>query len=907
MVLSHGNTQQMLASLSEYFSFLSQDRFLQQSSLCFDLSVVQIFSALTAGAQVCVATADLRKDPIALADFMRQSAVTVTYFTPTHFALLCEHNADALRQCQAYRCALFAGERLPVRVAKAFYDLGTSATVYNTWSPSELVVQTTIHQVEYPEPGDVNIPIGAPLPNCRHYIVDAALNPLPAGFVGEICVGGAQVGLGYLNRPDATATSFVENPFCSGKDWARGWPTLFRTGDKGRFLPDGLLEFHGRIAGDKQIKLRGFRIDLGEVEQVLYQQSFTADGQGIVDVSVIARPVDGESGGSTASLTDDRQLIAFVVPKRPLPTPAAKVEYATLLLRGIQAHLNDYMLPNGYQFLHALPVTVGGKVDRQRLLRMELDMTHPSSSSSAASASVQTSGAMADAHAEILDGVVALMESVIRKGRKVAPTDNFFDLGGQSILLLRLQAKIKKHFGAALKLQDMIRSPTPLEITKMIRKSRQDDDAAPVATTPKSLTWADEVALPSNPKFADFHHLARLPRSEVENILLTGADTFIGIHLLAQILSAKPRAVVYLLGTHEKSQVADLIHELQKYQLLSGGLTEQDVLARTRPVAGYMSAPRFGLSDSAFKQLADSIHTIYNLAADVSLLKTYRDLKTINTNAIVTLIDLASSPSNNRVLEIHHLTTWSVPHLQNWQNAWRTRASISVLEEDPAHFSPPASDEYGYLKSRWAAEMILTEAATRGLPVSMYRASAVSGSLTSGIRAPSIDFISNMIIHMIRQRTIPEICSPNGPEFVINFIPVDALAAAIFHLAGEEAVFAPGMTVYHLGSSQPLPLRYLPALMSAIRQEPAQPQTESQVVPIHEWLNGVLDGASEQEQLHWIVIKEYFQQGHVMFGLDHIRTDAALKSVTDKVTFPAIDAEYLGRLWRQAGDEVARM
>ena len=150
-----------------------------RSSLAFNLSIVQTFSALCAGAKLCIAEAQLRKDPTALADFMRDKRITVIYFTPTQFALLLESNPHALTECQSYRIAMFGGERLPARLVKAFYDATVPGTVYNTWSPSELVVQTTIHKVEYPNESSINIPIGSPPPNCRHYIVD--------GLFGLVC------------------------------------------------------------------------------------------------------------------------------------------------------------------------------------------------------------------------------------------------------------------------------------------------------------------------------------------------------------------------------------------------------------------------------------------------------------------------------------------------------------------------------------------------------------------------------------------------------------------------------------------------------------------------------------------------------------------------------------------------
>ncbi len=190
MVLSESNTQAMLSCLNKDCRFTEKDYFLAHTTNSFDLSIVQIFGGLTAGATVLVASWETRKDPSALADFMMKEGVTVTYFTPTQYSLLMEVNSEALRKCSKYRVAYFAGERLPVRVAKAFYDLGTPAILYNTWSPSELVVQTAIAKIDYPEEGVVSLPIGYPMDICRHYLLDVKGNPVPAGQIGELVVGG---------------------------------------------------------------------------------------------------------------------------------------------------------------------------------------------------------------------------------------------------------------------------------------------------------------------------------------------------------------------------------------------------------------------------------------------------------------------------------------------------------------------------------------------------------------------------------------------------------------------------------------------------------------------------------------------------------------------------------------------
>lgn len=884
--MTQANTQQMLATLNTDYQFTAQDNFLHQSSICFDLSVVQIFSALTAGAQVCVASAETRKDPVALADFMQNASVSVTYFTPTQFALLLEHNSAALRKCKNYRVAYSAGERLPVRVAKAFYDLGTPATLYNTWSPSELVVQTSIQRVEYPAPGCINIPIGIPMANCRHYVLDSCLNPLPVGFIGELCVGGAQVGAGYLNRPEVNAHSFVEDPFCSYDDRERGWNRLFRTGDRGRFLPDGRLEFHGRIAGDKQIKLRGFRIDLGEVEQILYRESFTTDGQGIVDISVVARNVN-----EGASLTDNRQLVAYVVTKHPLSTPTEKAQYAATLQSRVEKHLNHYMLPNGYQFLDNLPVTIGGKVDRQNLLNRKLDLTYPS----AAAAPVDgPADSKPQANSDVLNAVIGLFKSVLNTDRVIEATDNFFQLGGQSILLLRLQSRLKRTFKVNPKLQDLLRSPTPLAISEMVSSMKGGSTGSQPSAPAQEINWQNETALPNDRRYNVPYGVPRVNRSDVVNILLTGIESFIGIHMLATILSARPQTTVYVLGTYQPIQHETLKKGFEKFKLFSGELDENTLVTRTRCVAGSLDKEQFGLSDSSFDSLANSVHAIYHLASEVSLLKTYQDLKAINTKSVLNLIQLARR--GDHLIEINHLSTWSVPHLQAWNQTKRTRDSIVTAEESPAHFTPPPTNEYGYFKARWAAEMLLTQAAERGFPVSIYRAAAATGSTATGVSESQDDFIRSVVMNMIRHKLIPQVTV--APEFVIDFVPVNYLTATMYDISSNEQVYESGLSIYHIGNKQPLRLNELPEMLGDIRGDGA----EGRVIPLVEWLRVLSEGADENEQLRWAVTKDYFMNGHTMFALDRTNTDKAQDVVGESVECPGIDVQYLRQMWQDGTD-----
>ncbi|KAL4910887.1 hypothetical protein BDW74DRAFT_172347 [Aspergillus multicolor] len=510
--------------------------------------------------------ASIRKGPVALAKYMEASQVTVTYFTPTQFALLLEirRRTSAI---SATTITHFNGERLPVRVAKAFYDLGTPARVYNNWSPCALVVQTTIEKVEYSSDNMVNIPIGYPLANVRHYILDHNPKPSPSGVVGETVVGGAQVGLGYINRADINEQAFLPDPF-----WDRGW-----------YLPSGNIEFYGRIAGDKQVKLRGFRIDLGEVEHWIFVETNKDSERGVVDLAVIVRQVTLDEQ-EQESLTDNRQLIASVVP-RQLPGVDKQAEFAFRLNELVGKHLNAYMLPNTYQFMDMLPTTIGGKADLQQLLNCPLILTY--------SVNTQLSSKdenEASSNEPILEAIIHECRQLLKlpKTRPIGPDDSFFALGGQSLLIVSLQARLKRALKMPLSLNAMFKIPTPRAIAQLMMGTAPTISGHKQSTS--TINWNAEVKLDDSLQPAE----ANITPSQITSILLTGADSFIGVHMLAT-LQDNSFGTIYVLGSTKQLALAGVIEDMDHYQLPYHHL---DLSTRLHFLLGSLISPgqHFGLS-----------------------------------------------------------------------------------------------------------------------------------------------------------------------------------------------------------------------------------------------------------------------------------------------------------------------
>ena len=880
----------MLSSLDQVHHFNSEDVFLFHSSMSFDLSVVQIWGALTSGATVALATQDTRNDPFDLARFMRDATVTVTYFPATQFALLLEHNSEDLRECNGWRLALFAGEYLPVRLVKSIYDLQTPVTVYNQWGPTETTAQTTFHKALYPSPTDINLPIGLPMLNCSHYIVNRRLRPVPASVVGELCIGGAQVGRGYLNRPEATEQVFIDNPFASEAFRTQGWNKLYKTGDTGRFLPDGQIDFKGRIAGDKQIKLRGQRIDLAEIENEIYLSVERFEAQKLVNVVVLPRTLVEDD----SQLTDNRSLIAYIVPSRACTLSEQQI-LVNSIHNSISSTLNEYMLPKGYQTMNTLSTLISEKIDRQMLLKTELNLIFPSQI-----AELGEDGSKDDQ--QVLASVIDAFKNVLKlaHNREVTPTENFFDLGGQSILVLRLRATLKQKLGVDIPLPRLFERPTPLGIARELLGYSSNDDkhASKVLTNVKAIDWNREATLPPDACYYPQSGSLLQQRSQFTDILVTGVESFIGIHLLGALFSAFPAATFHVLGSQVQLIPFDLSSSFDQWKLCSDYITPDTLQKRVRYIPGTLSMTHFGLDDYAFQHLGRNIQAIYHVGVQVSLLKTYTDLKRLNVGSTLDIIELAHYGRSRT--EIHYLSTWSVSHLQSWSTSCRTKAEIDTTETSPSHYTPGGGEELGYFKSRWVAEMLLNEAADRGFQVSIYRASAVTATKATQLPTQSDNLTRNMVLDMIELGIVPDLGDPT-PNFSLDFVTVDYLASVMAQLSSVDITATAAqenLKYYHIGNPAPLRLSALPSLIPKVRRDGAP----GAIVPLSEWALRVREraGGDDQAQLEMSVLKEFLDLGHVMFSLDSTRTRQALEKVRadngSMVECPPVDEVFLRTL-----------
>ncbi|CAM4017544.1 amino acid adenylation domain-containing protein [Corallococcus exiguus] len=418
----------------------------QTASQCFDISVWQSFVALLVGGQTLVLGDDVAHSPASLLDALEAHAVSIVESVPSLLNALLEEadsRGSARPALSHLRFMLPTGEALPAETARRWLLAWPSIPLVNAYGPTECSDDVT-HAFLSTPPASSVVPIGRPVCNTRLYVLDSLLRPCPLGIPGELFVAGIGVGRGYLFDSSRTAVSFIPDPFSSSPG-AR----LYRTGDRVRWLPDGSLDFLGRI--DFQVKLRGFRIELGEIEASLRQLP------AVRDVVVLVRQ---DSPG-------DARLVAYLCPRPGLPLDVSEVRAS------LASHLPEYMVPSAFVLLDALPLSSNGKVNRKALPLPDADASR--------AASFVPPRSRTEA---LLCGLFARLLRLERVGID----DDFFALGGHSLLATRLVAHVREALGLELPLRALFEASSPALLAQRLdalRDSSFSSSAPPLRPTPR--------------------------------------------------------------------------------------------------------------------------------------------------------------------------------------------------------------------------------------------------------------------------------------------------------------------------------------------------------------------------------------------------------------------------------------
>lgn len=437
VALSHRALVNQMGWIQRRFPLAPGDRSLQKYSLSFDAALVEIFAPLVSGAELVLARPDGHLDPGHLVELARRHGVCLIDVVPSLLDALLDHGG--LADCDRLRWILCGGEELPAKLKDRCLG-AIDAELYNVYGPAEAAVTSTWSRCSV-EDSSARTPIGRPVDNMKAHVLDLWLNPVPIGVAGELYLSGEGLAQGYWRKPALTAERFLPNPFD-----ARPGDRIYRTGDLARWRADGRLEFLGRT--DSQIKLRGFRIELGEIEAAL------KDHPGVRDAAVSL-----DSGGRAGedSPTQER-LVAYYTAPRALD--------AAELRRRLSALLPDFMVPALYAHVRALPRTGSGKLDRPALSGLQ-------------SGAVAAGSRNFVAPRDELEQRIAQIWSRVLDVERVGAEENFFDLGGHSLLLVRLQHELNLAFEVPIPVVDLFRHPTVASQAARLRGPAEDDENPP--------------------------------------------------------------------------------------------------------------------------------------------------------------------------------------------------------------------------------------------------------------------------------------------------------------------------------------------------------------------------------------------------------------------------------------------
>ena len=427
MITHQGLTSFTQTAIEEY-QITQSDRILQFSSINFDAAVEEIFPCLCTGATLVLRTDEMLALPV-LFDTCNKLKLTILDLPTAYWhQLVAEISKHDLSLPESVRLVIIGGEAVlpePVRLWQEYVVKSgrNNLELINSYGPTETTVVATSYKISA-TPLSGEVPIGRPLAHLQTYILDKQQQLLPIGVPGELHIGGDSLARGYLNRPDLTTARFITNPFDSEAN-----QRLYKTGDLAKYLPNGEIEYLGRI--DNQVKLRGFRIELGEIESLLTQHP------AINEVAVIVRE---ESGNKT--------LVAYIVSSLTLQSKEVR--------SFLQERLPNYMMPNAFVFLKTMPLTPSGKLDRRALPAPDMSVTEAE---------------LAPPTNEVEEKLVRIWSEVMNI-HPLGIHDNFFELGGHSLLAVKLIAEIERQFKRKLPLTVLIESPTIRQLAIILQTPR---------------------------------------------------------------------------------------------------------------------------------------------------------------------------------------------------------------------------------------------------------------------------------------------------------------------------------------------------------------------------------------------------------------------------------------------------
>ncbi|MFE9444683.1 amino acid adenylation domain-containing protein [Streptomyces sp. NPDC006602] len=831
VMITHRSLAHSLTAVARAYELTPADRVLHAAALGFDTSLEQIFATLISGATL-VLSGTPTWAPSDLLRRLPEHRITVADLTLAYWQRIVSV-ADRGDSLASLRLAIVGGEIVTAKDCRAILRRIPGARLVNAYGLTETTITSTLcdlNEEVLATPDSAVAPVGRPLEGTHVHVLDAELRPARQGERGEIYIGGPGVARGVWRHPALTAQQLLPDPHGSTPG-----NRMYRTGDLGRRRSDGNLEVLGRV--DDQIKIRGFRVDPAEVEAALVSRPEVAQAM------VVARTRDN----------GDRDLIAYYTPASP--PSGGEAALRTRLRSELTDVLPGYMIPAAFHAVERLPVAPSGKLDRRAV-------PQPG-----------TTAPTTDADDRPVAQGMAQLWSQILGVEYVRPYDDFFELGGNSLLAMEMLARTRVIFGIGVsQIRDLTRSllrhPTLAAFAESVRQARAGTLAQPdggsvdfAAETDRSIPAVGGGSPAPDPRHPG-------------DVLLTGATGFCGSHMIDELLRRTTGRILCLVRARDEQQGMERIRAgHQRY--LHSDLTD----ARVQPVVGDLGKPGLGLSPGRFEELASTIDAVYHFGGQVNFIYPYHELRAANVDGTYEIIRLAAG----RAVPVHFTSSMAV--LAGFGPA----GVREVTESTPLSF--PEYLSVGYVETKWVAEALLKKASDAGLPVAVYRMMDITGNSGTGVMNPSSE-TSALIGFIARTGLCPDVRLP------LDFLPADCLVRAIGHISTRRPARG---EVYHLTNPRTTLLRslaerlrergypvkeiryteWIAALVKYAAGHPTDPMTA--FVPL---FVDRCDGAAD------MTVSEMYFQG--VFP-EFTRTNAE-RALTDAgIEIPPVDAEMMDR------------
>lgn len=719
IVLKHEGFRNWLESIAEVYN-LESEVVLQQSSTGFDMSLIQIFTALCLGGSMYVVPRRLRGDPQAITKLIYSHNINYTFTCTSELFTWFKYGSSELLSQSSWRKAITGGEPGIDVLFKDFTSLQKSELrLFHAYGPTEISWTATTTELFYSKLQGLstpqNITVGRPLPNYSVYVLNGRLNPVPPGIQGEIFIGGPGVAAGYLNDDALTSERFVPDIFANSDHRHGDWNILHRTGDVGRWEQDGSLFIEGRMSGDTQIKLRGMRIDLKEVEKALIQESNGTLSEAVVSVR-------------RSSPDSPQFLVAHVVfdPNRPHGETVQ-------VLNTLKSRLGmpQYMCPSVIVPLDNMPLTKSHKLDRRVIAALPLpEVTN------------MHNFKLTKTESQLKTIWTNVISNKITDLHKIEPATDFFHVGGTSLLLLDLQSRIRRHFHVQLPLISMFNSSTLADMSLMIENNDKQQKQQQRFTG--HINWDQETDLPRALRQSVKPELIEDFESKI--VVLTGSTGYLGQGILDALVkdpSVKKIHCIAVRNANKRPRNPD---------------------SRVDNYEGDLALHHLGLSDRDVREIFDTANVIIHNGADVSYMKTHTSLRLPNLQATKELAEM----SIHRMISFHYISSGG---------ACSFAAAAGCKRLGPtsvAQFPPPTDSSPGYASSKWASEVFLEKlkAQHTSWPICIHRLSNIAR-----IDTPQLDLVYNIQQFSRRLQAVPIIQSK--VHGALDSVPLDTVVQGI--------------------------------------------------------------------------------------------------------------------------------